>query len=107
MKIHDRSQPGTGATQGTGRTEAVESQGTAGVRRGRVEGDSAELSGLAGKVAETITGESPERLARLESLRAVVASGRYQVDAQAVSKKLVDEALAPDVQASGKVESGQ
>jgi anti-sigma28 factor (negative regulator of flagellin synthesis) len=35
----------------------------------------------------------PDRAARLERLSAEVQSGKYKVDAAAVSRKLVDEAL--------------
>jgi flagellar biosynthesis anti-sigma factor FlgM len=76
-----------GQAQGTGRGAAPgQSAGAGGT-------DRAEISGLAGKLTEAASVESPERAARVEALRAAVEAGRYQVDAASVARGVVGEAI--------------
>jgi len=55
--------------------------------------DQVQLSDLTGKLSGLLGAENPERAARLERLAAEVQSGGYRVDALAISRRLVDEAL--------------
>ena len=57
------------------------------------ESDQVQLSDLTTGLSRVLGMENPERAARLERLAAEVQSGRYRVDALAVSQRLVDEAL--------------
>ncbi|MCP5109211.1 MAG: hypothetical protein GY953_00085 [bacterium] len=56
--------------------------------------DQVSLSGMSAQV-KALGVDSPERIAKLEKLSADVAAGRYQVDPQAVSERLVDDAMKP------------
>ena len=93
MRINDQNLTGISSSQ-LGRTQETES----GNRHGRGAGpgaagnDQVQLSSLAGSL-QALTGETPERAAHLERLSAEVAAGRYTVDAQALSQKIVDEAI--------------
>ncbi|MBM3746375.1 MAG: flagellar biosynthesis anti-sigma factor FlgM [Acidobacteria bacterium] len=57
------------------------------------ESDQVQLSDLTERLSQMLGTSDPDRAARLERLAAEVQSGKYQVDAAAVSRKLVDEAL--------------
>ncbi len=57
------------------------------------ESDQAQISDLSGRLLQVLNAESPQRAARLESLSAEYRAGKYQVDAAAVSRRLVDDAL--------------
>jgi anti-sigma28 factor (negative regulator of flagellin synthesis) len=50
------------------------------------------LSDLAGRL-RSLSPDTPERAAYLEKLSAEVEAGRYTVDAQALSRKIIDDAL--------------
>jgi anti-sigma28 factor (negative regulator of flagellin synthesis) len=50
------------------------------------------LSDLAGRL-RSLSSDTPERAAYLEKLSAEVEAGRYTVDAQALSRKIIDDAL--------------
>jgi anti-sigma28 factor (negative regulator of flagellin synthesis) len=100
MKVNDPNLTGVtpGQIGGAGLDQAQRTE-VVGRRRpggpGAAAGDSPDtvsLSGLSSEV-RALNVDSPERLARLEKLSAEVAAGRYQADAQGVSKRLVDEAL--------------
>jgi anti-sigma28 factor (negative regulator of flagellin synthesis) len=56
--------------------------------------DSVELSSLSAAV-RSYTTPSPDRASSLAQLGQVVQSGRYQVDARAVSQGLINDALLP------------
>lgn len=96
MKIIDQSNGGAGPVSGA--------KSTGGVQPGeRREGspavtgdgkDSAELSSLASKISDAVKKDSDNRAARVEELRAQVASGAYQVDAAATSHGIVNDAVA-------------
>jgi flagellar biosynthesis anti-sigma factor FlgM len=57
------------------------------------ESDQVQLSDLTERLSQMLGTSDPDRAARLERLSAEVQSGKYKVDAAAVSRKLVDEAL--------------
>ncbi|HWR49750.1 MAG TPA: flagellar biosynthesis anti-sigma factor FlgM [Bryobacteraceae bacterium] len=59
-------------------------------------GDRVDISTLSGRLLSSLDMDGPERAARLEQLSALVKSGRYQPDAPAISRKIVDEALGPE-----------
>ncbi len=99
MKIVDLNQLGIGgaAAHETTSTEAAGGRrggpGAAGSAHGQ---DHAEVSGLAGKLAEATSAEAAQRATRVERLRAAVDQGTFQVDAKAVSQGIVKDALARD-----------
>ncbi len=101
MRVNDNNMSGIGAS-GLNRTkgaDGVERQGSAGAagRTGSAGGDEVRLSDLAENLQslsaklEAAEAGSPERMARLEQLKSVVASGRYEPDAEAISQSLMDE----------------
>ncbi len=55
--------------------------------------DRVQLSVLSDRLLKLLSADSPERASRLERLAADFRAGRYQVDALAVSRRIVDEAL--------------
>jgi flagellar biosynthesis anti-sigma factor FlgM len=63
--------------------------------------DSAELSGLAGKISQAAGQESANRATLVDQLRAQVASGTFQVDVQATSRGIVNDSLASAAGAGG------
>jgi anti-sigma28 factor (negative regulator of flagellin synthesis) len=63
--------------------------------------DSAELSGLAGKISQAVSKDSANRAAQVEQLRAQVASGTFHVDAAATSRGIVNDSLANAAGAGG------
>ena len=54
--------------------------------------DQGHLSDLAGCL-RSLSPDTPERVANLKKLSAEVEAGRYTVDAQSLSRKIVDDAL--------------
>lgn len=74
-------------TVGEGRNRAAES-------RERGGSDQVQLSSLGHRLRE-LSSNSPEHTARVAQLESAVASGRYQVDAKAVSAAMVNDALRP------------
>lgn len=94
MRIQDSNATPIGS-RGLEKTDGAEATGRSRGRGAELRsggGDSVELSSLGSQLAR-LTADSPERAARLEQLAADVASGRYQVDAQAVSQRLLDDSL--------------
>lgn len=55
--------------------------------------DSISLSNISNFVQQALTSSSSDRAARTQELKALVASGQYQPDAQAVSSALIDAHL--------------
>lgn len=90
-----RSEPGK--AQGAEATKQTDLSGASsgGLERARESGssrDRLQLSALASQIrAEDI--ESPERTAHIDRLATEYAAGRYRPDADAISSKLIDEAL--------------
>jgi|KBSSwiStaDraftv2_1062776.scaffolds.fasta_scaffold533975_1 flagellar biosynthesis anti-sigma factor FlgM len=92
------SAKGAGGVDGGGRNEA----GRAADRAGS---DRAELSGLAGKIAEATSIDAKQRAEKVERLKVEVAQGRYQPDASAISKGIVSDALSRP--ASSSADTGE
>ena len=96
MKIDDLNSLGGISTPGADGASAVDS----GARRSGVTGtsgagsDTAEISGLAGKISQAENKAATERAAKIEQLRAAAANGTYQVSPEATSKGIVNDALA-------------
>lgn len=107
MKIDDRAELSGSAVAAAKTAEAAKSAATDARRESAAVGsssetsDHAELSGLAGKLAELTSVNSPDRTAQLEHLRKEVSSGQYSADATAVSQKIIQEALLGDLNPSG------
>jgi flagellar biosynthesis anti-sigma factor FlgM len=99
MKIHDRDLLGVGSTGSAGPVEGADSRASTRSRQGtRLAGeDRAELSGLAARVSAEVRGEAADRVARVAELRELVKAGRYEANAEATARRLVDEALAGDL----------
>ena len=79
----------------TPETEAVNRQGPAGAPSGPAGAageDQVHLSDLAGRL-RSLSSDTPERAAYLEKLSGEVEAGRYTVDALALSRKILDDAL--------------
>jgi anti-sigma28 factor (negative regulator of flagellin synthesis) len=103
MKIIDQSNvspsalpsaKGAGGVEPTGRRETAHA--TTGDGK-----DSAEVSGLAAKISEAIGKDNAGRAAKVEALRAQVASGSYQADAKATSHAIVNDAVSQAAGAGG------
>ena len=103
MKINDQSN--LSPTSAPGAKSAVGSE--SGERRdaGRTttgdRSDSAELSGLAGKISQAVSKDSANRATLVDQLRAQLASGTFQVDAAATSRGIVNDSLASAAGAGG------
>ena len=98
MRTNDRNLTGISSSR-LGRTpepEAVNRQGPAGAPSGPAGSageDQLHLSDLAGRL-RSLGSDTPERAAYLERLSAEVEAGRYTVDAQVLSRKIIDDALS-------------
>lgn len=96
MKIQDTYLAGTGSAQlersAATQPVAPPPQDTVGTKTGP--SDTVKLSSLSQRLMEAAAGRSPEHLARLERLQGLLRAGRYQVDAMALARRLVEEALA-------------
>jgi anti-sigma28 factor (negative regulator of flagellin synthesis) len=88
MKIDDRNLNGISASP-LGRTPAA---GAPAEPAGPAREDQVHLSDLAGRL-RSLSSDTPERAAYLEKLSAEVEAGRYTVDAQALSRKIIADAL--------------
>ncbi len=97
MKVNDSLLSQAAASQ-LGKTQGSEAipaggaqkEGTAGQLQ---EGDHVQLSNLSGRLLDVLTADSADRGARVERLAAEDRAGRYQADAMAVSRGIIDEAL--------------
>jgi len=95
MQVNDPNLHGLSsqATQGTERaqnhTENARSQNAT---KSGIGSDSVEISSFAQQVNDLREGSSA-REARVEELRNLVQSGRYEVDGNAVASRIVDELL--------------
>jgi anti-sigma28 factor (negative regulator of flagellin synthesis) len=93
MKINDPTSAGLSATK-LSQSLGVGTAARNG-RAGSVQGDNEDhvrLSNLA-SVVQSLSGDSPDRAARVERLAMQVQSGQYQVDSMALSSKIVGAAL--------------
>ena len=103
MRVDDRNPIGTGATEAARGAEPAETRGAARSTSAGAGGiDQAEVSGLAGKLAEAVSGQSSERLERLEQLRLEIADGRYRPDPAKIARALVDDAVAGSKETPGE-----
>jgi flagellar biosynthesis anti-sigma factor FlgM len=96
VKINPKLLDATGASQAGKAQEAAGTtagQGRGGAGRAGSETDQVSLSSLSNRLLELASMDKPERAARVESVTADVRSGRYKVDAMAVSKAMVQEAV--------------
>lgn len=98
MKIHNDGLQGnnpveTGRTQNTpqvgGLNRALPGQTVAGH-----EGDSVQISGISQHLAESNALDAQQRENRVSQLSALYAKGQYQVEASALSHKLVSNSIA-------------
>ncbi len=95
MKISDSNQLGAAGLDRSRQAEALAGYGAAGKEsRSKTGGDEVDLSGLAGRLSEAVSADSPQRLARLDRLSRDFAAGRYRPSAAEVSRSMVEEALA-------------
>ncbi|MCX6621005.1 MAG: flagellar biosynthesis anti-sigma factor FlgM [Acidobacteria bacterium] len=100
MKINDSNANNVGSTryESTRGPDGVRSgnRGTGGVSSSSSDGDDVQLSGLTGLLKSASSG-SAERAQKTRKLAQQVQAGTYQVDAQALSRRLVDEMLGRGV----------
>ena len=98
MRIQDRSSLGAAETQSNRSAEAQkngrENTGSSGAVSS-AEGDRVELSSTLGQLAQAIAAHSTERSNRVQRLAGDYQSGRYQPNAEATSRAMVTDALAP------------
>jgi anti-sigma28 factor (negative regulator of flagellin synthesis) len=88
---------GAGAVESGGRQDASRAADLAG-------SDRAELSGLAGKLAQATSTNAAQRAERVVRLKLEVARGSYQPDAAATSRGIVNDALTSSASAGGSQE---
>jgi anti-sigma28 factor (negative regulator of flagellin synthesis) len=97
MKIHSDGLQGTNPLE-TGRTQNTPQTGGASGLTGQTiaghEGDSVQISGISQHLAESNALDSQQRETRVAQLGALYSKGNYQVDAAALSRKLVSGSIA-------------
>jgi anti-sigma28 factor (negative regulator of flagellin synthesis) len=97
MKIVDQNNLGPAPTPGAQGASGADAGKRREASRAEVTGDgtdSADLSGLAGKISEAVSKNSVNRATVVEQLRSQVADGTFQVDAAATSRGIVNDSLA-------------
>lgn len=100
MKIDNTNVSGTGAERlEQNRATAVvrtgyDRAGRPATGSGAGNGDQIDLSGLS-RALSAASSESPERVAQIEQISEIYASGNYRVDAEEVSRRIVEDALRP------------
>jgi flagellar biosynthesis anti-sigma factor FlgM len=101
MKVNDPNALGPGAGLGGTSSAGLSKAGTAGrtapgkgaaLPEGGDASDGVQLSDLA-QTVRTLAAESPEREAHIESIARAYARGGYEVDAEAVARGIIDDAL--------------
>ena len=97
MKIHNDGIQGTSPLE-TGRTQNTQSpggaQGLSGQKISGHEGDSVQISGISQHLAESNALDSQQRETRVAQLAALYSKGQYQVNAAALSHKLVSNSTS-------------
>ena len=78
----------------------------AGQQKVQPSSDSVQLSGLSGRVAESLQADSAARAQKVSEVAAAVQSGTYTLDAKAVSKALVDHAISAGNDAKDETKNG-
>jgi anti-sigma28 factor (negative regulator of flagellin synthesis) len=76
-----------------GRTAEIGSSATGSSTAARSDGDGFQLSNLSARLLASGETGGSDRAARVQQLSSDVKSGRYQVDAGELSRRLVDEAI--------------
>jgi flagellar biosynthesis anti-sigma factor FlgM len=98
MRIVDTTNSGNPTPTQTGRAgelRSIDSAKTGSAQRNRSTGtDSVELSNFTGRLASTLNDAAAVRSRHVAGIAAAVRSGTYQVDAMAVSRALVGEAVS-------------
>jgi hypothetical protein len=94
MKIADQTNLGPVSVSSTPSASGPEAGKLREATPAPVTGDSADLSGLAGKISRAVSSDSSGRTAVVNQLRSEVANGTYQADAAATSRGIVNESLA-------------
>jgi len=97
MKIHNDGLQGTNPLE-TGRTQGLQqpgnTQGLPGQTIAGHEGDSVQISGISQHLAESNALDSQQRETRVAQLAALYSKGQYQVNAAALSQKLVSNSIS-------------
>ena len=92
MKINQSLLDSSGVTQ-LGKTSGTGPGGAATSGLGRADRDRVQLSDLSARLLASSEVGASDRASRVEQLATEVRSGRYQVDAAELSRRLVDEAI--------------
>ena len=93
MRVNDSNLNAVTTTAHTERSDAASSQRSQGTKSASGgSADEVRLSSLTSSLAGAAV-ESPERSARVAQLAAAYQSGRYQVDAQSLSKSIVGDSI--------------
>jgi anti-sigma28 factor (negative regulator of flagellin synthesis) len=105
MKIHTDGLQGANQLE-TGRTQSTPHTGSAGGANGGNtiaghDGDTVEISGISQQLADSNAVDGKQRENRVAELAALYAKGQYQVDAAALSQKLVASSIT-----GGEVDGG-
>lgn len=107
MKIHNNGVQGTNPLE-TGRTQGTQQPGGVTGHPGHSvtghEGDSIQISGISQQLADSNALDSQQRENRVSQLASLYAKGHYQVNAAALSQKLVSNSISAGE--GGHTESG-
>ncbi|MCC7176142.1 MAG: flagellar biosynthesis anti-sigma factor FlgM [Bryobacterales bacterium] len=105
MRVDDRNLAGSQATQSGQANQAQQVGRSHEVKpadiRPAAGADRVELSGLTGDLARALAASGRERAGRIAELAQEYSSGRYHVDARAVSRAIVAEMRALDPKTAG------
>ena len=95
MKIDNHLLTGTAAGQ-TSRTQETHSADSSKETRQAAQsgGDRVEFSGALGALSRAVSSEQTDRSSRIAALTAQVEKGTYQPDSRAISRGMINEALA-------------
>lgn len=98
MKIHNNGVQGTNPLE-TGRTQGTQQPGgvTGGLPGRSIsghEGDSVQISGISQHLAESNALDTQQRENRVAQLASLYSKGQYQVNAAALSQKLVSSSVS-------------
>jgi flagellar biosynthesis anti-sigma factor FlgM len=95
MKIYDHSLTGAAASEAS-RPQETHKAGNSreSGRSSEATGDRVEFSGHLGALSRAVSSDQSARSSRIEALSAQVAQGTYRPDSHAVSRGMIDEALA-------------
>jgi flagellar biosynthesis anti-sigma factor FlgM len=97
VKVNDQNPLGSALPSQTGKTGALQSvtrveNGAA--KTGKAAEDSAEISSFTERLAQSMQAGDAARAAHVSRIAEAVRSGRYEVDAQAVSRSMIRHALS-------------